>query len=376
MIYVDNAATARMPRAVIDAVLPYLGTFYGNPSSPNKAGVSAACAVKGARKRIAELLGANENEIIFTSGGSEANNQAILTAKNHGLKNGKKRIITTAIEHDSVFNAVKHLENDGFTVMTVGVNGKGFVSAEEIKTLINDDVCLVSVMTANNEIGTLQPISEIGAFCREKGVLFHTDAVQAAGHVDIDFKKLKVDMLSVSAHKFGGMKGVGALCVRNGIIPESLVIGGKQEQNRRAGTENVAGIVSMAKALELSLENLSEKQKSLAAMRNKLAEKLLDIPETVLNGSLDNRLAGNLNVSFKGVDSEPLLLLLDEADICASAGAACHTGLPEPSRVLTALGRESDYALGTIRFSLSNDNTESEIDYIAETVTKAIEKLR
>ncbi len=376
MIYADNAATAKMPQAVIEATLPYLDTHYGNPSSPNRAGIAARAAINGARKSIAEYIGANENEIVFTSGGSEANNQFALTARLIGLQNNKKKIIISEIEHDSVYNAVKKLKNDGFEIITAKVDSLGFVSANEIKMLIDETVCAVSIMTANNEIGTIQPISEIGAFCRKNGILFHTDAVQAIGHIDIDVKALNADMLSLSAHKFGGMKGVGALYVRDGIIPESLVVGGGQENGHRAGTENVAGIVSMAKALEISLTNLTEKQKSLAAMRDRLAERLLELPDARINGSLDNRLHGNLNISFKDIDSEALLLMLDEAEICASAGAACHTGIPEPSRVLTAMGVEPDYALGTIRFSLSNENTMSEIDFIAETVINAVNRLR
>lgn len=376
MIYVDNAATARMPQAVADTILPYLTEYYGNPSSPNRAGIAARSAINNARKRIAEYIGASENEIVFTSGGSESNNQFALTARLIGLQNNKKKIIISEIEHDSVFNAVKKLENDGFEIITSKVDSLGFVSVNDIKTLIDDTVCAVSIMTANNEIGTIQPIAEIGAVCREKGVLFHTDAVQAVGHIDIDVEALGVDMLSLSAHKFGGMKGVGAIYIRDRIVTESLISGGGQENGHRAGTENVAGIVSMAKALEISLANLKEKQKSLAAMRDRLAERLLELPDARINGLLDNRLHGNLNISFKDIDSEALLLMLDEAGICASAGAACHTGIPEPSRVLTAMGVEPEYSLGTIRFSLSNENTPNEIDFIAETVIKAVNRLR
>lgn len=376
MIYVDNASTTKIPQEVIDALVPYLGTYYGNPSSSNQAGVDAHKALMLARKHIAKAIGAKDSEIVFTSGGSEANNQAVATIKRYGSKNGKNKIIISEIEHDSLYKAIKTLENDGFKVITVGVSKQGFVCTEEIKRLIDNTVCAVSIMTANNEIGTIQPIAEIGAICRKNGILFHTDAVQAVGHIEIDVNKLNVDMLSISAHKFGGMKGVGALYVRDGIVPQSVIVGGNQENGFRAGTENVAGIVAMAKALEYSLENLAEKQKSLEFMRNRLAEKLLVIPDVRINGALENRLHGNLNISFKNIDSEALLLMLDGAGICASAGAACHTGIPEPSRTLTALGVPKSYALGTIRFSLSNENTLSEIDYIAETVINSVNKLR
>lgn len=376
MIYADNASTAKMPYEVLEEVLPYLTDNFGNPSSAHSLGINASKATKNARAYISSMIGSQENEIIFTSGGSEANVQAILTASEIGKANGKNRIIISAFEHDSVFNTAKELEKSGFEVITASVDLNGFVSVNEIEKLIDGNTCLVSVMTANNEIGTIQPIAEIGRICREKGVLFHTDAVQAAGHIEIDVNKLNVDMLSISAHKFGGMKGVGALYVRSGIEEKSLITGGMQEKGRRAGTENVAGIVSMAKALEISLNNLTKKQKSLSAKRDRLAEMLLKIPDCVINGSMKNRLPSNLNVSFKDINGESLLMMLDEAGIYASNGSACHTGEPEPSRTLTAIGLTSDYSLGTVRFTLSHDITDSEIDYIAETVEKAVKRLR
>ncbi len=376
MIYADNASTAKMPKAVLESILPYLTDEYGNPSSSHSMGISASNAVKTARSFIASSINANENEIVFTSGGSESNIQAILTASETGKSNGRNKIIISAFEHDSVYITAKSLEKSGFEVITLSVDKNGFVSVSELERLIDEKTCLVSVMTANNEIGTIQPISEIGRICRQRGVLFHTDAVQAVGHINIDVKSLNVDMLSLSAHKFGGMKGVGALYIRNGIQAYSLITGGPQERSRRAGTENVAGIVSMAKALEISLDNLSEKQKNLSAKRDRLAEKLLKIPNSVINGNTKKRLAGNLNISFKDINSESLLMILDDAEICASGGSACHTGDPEPSRTLKAIGLTDDYALGTVRFSLSDDITDCEIDYIAETVEKAVETLR
>ncbi len=376
MIYADNASTKKMPKAVLEEILPYLTDSYGNPSSAHSIGITAANAIKNARAFIASAINANGDEIIFTSGGSEANAQAILTASDMGKSNGRNKIIISAFEHDSVYITAKNLEKSGFEVITASVDKNGFVSVSELERLIDEKTCLVSVMTANNEIGTIQPISEIGRICRQKGVFFHTDAVAAVGHINIDVRESNVDMLTLSAHKFGGMKGVGALYIRNGISAHRLITGGGQEKNRRAGTENVAGIVSMAKALEISLKNLSKKQKNLSAKRDRLAEKLLKIPDNVINGNTKNRLAGNLNISFKDVNGEGLLMILDEAEIYASNGSACHTGDPEPSRTLRAIGLTDDYALGTVRFSLSDDITDSEIDYIAETVERAVDKLR
>lgn len=376
MIYADNASTAKMPKAVLESILPYLTDEYGNPSSAHSLGITAASAVKNARRYISSAINAKEGEIVFTSGGSESNVQAILTATEIGKKTGKNKILISAFEHDSVYSTVKNLEQSGFEVITLSVDKNGFVSASELEKLIDDSVCLVSVMTANNEIGTIQPIAEIGRICRQRGVLFHTDAVQAVGHINIDAKSLNVDMLSLSAHKFGGMKGVGAIYIRDGISAHSLITGGGQEKGRRAGTENVVGIVSMAKALEISLDNLSEKQKSLSLKRDRLARMILKIPNSVINGSMQNRLPSNLNVSFKDINGESLLLLLDEAGIYTSNGSACHTGSPEPSRTLTAIGISPEYSLGTVRFSLSDDITDHEIDYIAETVEKAVKKLR
>ncbi len=376
MIYADNASTEKMPKAVLEAILPYLTDNYGNPSSSHSIGITASNAVKNARTYISSAIKADGDEIIFTSGGSEANVQAILTAADIGRKNGKKRIIISTFEHDSVYITAKNLEKSGFEVIAASIDKNGFVSVSELERLIDEKTCLVSIMTANNEIGTIQPISKIGRICRQKGVLFHTDAVSAVGHIDIDVRESNVDMLTLSAHKFGGMKGIGALYIRNGLSAHRLITGGGQEKTRRAGTENVAGIVSMAKALETSLNNLSAKQKNLSAKRDRLAEKLLKIPGSVINGNTKNRLAGNLSISFKAVNSESLLMILDEAGICASSGSACHAGDPEPSRTLRAIGLTDDYALGTVRFSLSDDITDHEIDYIAETVEKAVKKLR
>lgn len=376
MIYSDNAATARTSQAAIEAMTPFLRDYFGNPSSPNSMGEKAAKTLKDARLKIAKLLGADENEIIFTSGGSEANNQAILTAAELGAQQGKKRMIISEIEHDSVYKAAKSLENYGFEIITVGVDEKGMVSPQDIQSAIDENTCFVSVMTANNETGSIQPIEEIGCICRNHGIIFHTDAVQAVGHIDVDVKKSNADMLSLSAHKFGGIKGIGALYVRKGITPKPIIIGGNQEFGFRGGTESLPLIAAMAAALQESLDNLPQKQKKTADLRNLLEYRLSAIPDTNVNGKSGNRLCGHLNISFKGINADTLLMLLDEAGICASKGAACHSGEETPSRVLTAMGIKPEYSLGTVRFSLNSENTEEEVNYIADTVINAINNLR
>lgn len=372
MIYVDNAATTRISKAAKDTIALLLDE-YGNPSSSHSLGVSASDVLLSSRRKIKSLIGAGESDtLIFTSGGSEANNQALLAA----AMTNKKRIIISAFEHDSVYNTAISLEREGFEIILAGIDSNGFVSVEEIEKSIDRNTALVSIMTANNEIGTLQPIREIGGICHKHGVLFHTDAVQALGHTNIDVNDMKVDMLSFSAHKFGGMKGTGALYVRNGVTVGQLIVGGNQEKQLRAGTENIIGIASMASALEASLSELEEKQKRLCALRDRLTDKLLTIPEAILNGARTDRLAGNVNVSFRGINSDAVLLMLDKAGICASSGAACHSAEGTPSRTLLAIGRDEETAKNSVRFSLSNENTPDEIDFIAETVKSIITKIR
>lgn len=376
MIYLDNAATTRASQAAINAMLPYLTEDYGNPSVPNISGAKAAKALKDARARLAMLIGASPEEIIFTSGGTEANNQAIATAVGFALQKRKKRFIISEIEHDSVYKAVKRLENQDFDIITVKPDSGGCIAPKEIERHINEDTAFVSVMTANNELGTIQPISEIGEICRNNGILFHTDGVQAAGHICINVKDLNVDMFSLSAHKFGGIKGIGALYVRKGIPIQSMLVGGNQEHGYRAGTEPVPLITAMAAALEDSLQGLTEKQEKTAFLRNTLETILSEIPDSIINGRNEIRLPGHLNISFKGINSDTLILMLDESGICVSKGAACHSGEETPGRVLTATGLRPDYALGTIRFSLSYENTKEEIEFAAQKLKESITALR
>ena len=364
-IYADNAATTQMSRAAIDAMLPYLETIYGNPSSLHSVGQQAAGALLSARDRIAKCLNASPREIYFTSGGSEADNQAILSAARLGERKGKKHIISTAFEHHAVLHTLQKLEKEGFAVELLPVGPIGTVTAQQVKDAIREDTCLVSVMYANNEIGSILPISEIGAVCREAGVLFHTDAVQAAGHLPIDVKAQNIDLLSLSAHKFHGPKGL-----------TSLIEGGAQERGKRAGTENIPAIMGMAAALEDACAHLDENAKRVGALRDRLIDGLSKIPHSALNGDPVNRLPGNVSFCFEGVEGESLLLLLDAKGICASSGSACTSGSLDPSHVLLAIGRPHDVAHGSLRLSLCEWNTDEEIDRILDAVPEVVEYLR
>lgn len=363
-IYVDNAATTQMSRKAIDAMLPYMESMYGNPSSLHTKGQQAAAAMDRARNIMAKYLDCSPKEIYFTSGGSESDNQAILSAARIGAKNGKKHIISTAIEHHAVLHMLKKLETEGFEVELLPVDEEGSLSPGQVEDAIREDTCLVTIMYANNEIGTILPITEIGRICQKRGVLFHTDAVQAAGHLPISVKEQGIDMLSLSAHKFHGPKGVGVLYARKGIVLSSVIEGGAQERGKRAGTENVPAIVGMAAAFEECCEHMTEDAVRISAMRDRLIQGLKQIPHAILNGSVQNRLPGNVNFCFEGVDGESLLILLDAKGICASSGSACASGSLEPSHVLLAIGRSPKLARGALRLSLSSNNTEEEIDYI------------
>lgn len=376
VIYVDNAATTAMSDAAIEAMTPYLKQVYGNPSSLHTVGQIAKEALEGARAKVAALLGAAPAEIYFTSGGSEADNQAIRSAAYNGAKKGKKHIISTAFEHHAVLHTLKKLESEGFEVTLLDVHSDGLVTAQQVKDAIRADTCLVTIMYANNEVGTIQPIAEIGAVCREKGVVFHTDAVQAVGHIPVNVVKDNIDMLSVSAHKFHGPKGVGVLYCKRSVPLRNLIEGGAQEKNRRAGTENIAGICAMAAALQQACDNMQENMAKETRLRDKLIEGLTKVPHSHLNGDRKQRLPGNVNICFEGIEGESLLLLLDDKGICASSGSACTSGSLDPSHVLLALGLPHEVAHGSLRLSLSEYNTEEEIDYIVKEVPKVVEYLR
>ena len=375
-IYADNAATTRMSRTAIEAMLPYFDTVYGNPSSLHTAGQRAKEALEDARERVAKVLNCEPREILFTSGGTESDNMAIRSAALLGAKKGKKHIISTAFEHHAVLHTLKKLEKEGFEVTYLDVHRNGMITAEQVKAAIRPETCLVTVMFANNEIGTIQPIAEIGAVCREAGVLFHTDAVQAAGHLPIDVKAQKIDMLSVSAHKFHGPKGIGLLYARRGILLSNLIEGGAQERGKRPGTENIPQIMGMAAALEEAAANMETNNAKLTALRDRLIEGLDKIPHSELNGDRTNRLASNVNFCFEAIEGESLLLLLDDKGICASSGSACTSGSLDPSHVLLAIGRPHEVAHGSLRLSLGEDMTEEEIDYMIEAVTEVVTYLR
>ena len=375
-IYADHAATTRMSQTAIDAMLPYMSQCYGNPSSLHTVGQKANEALTQARERIAACLGCDAREITFTSGGSEADNQAIISAARLGEKKGKKHIISTAFEHHAVLHTLKKLEKEGFAVTLLDVHENGMVSAQQVEAAIRPDTCLVTVMFANNEIGSVQPIAEIGAVCRSKGVLFHTDAVQAAGHLHIDVVSQQIDMLSLSAHKFHGPKGCGVLYARKGIRLTNLIEGGAQERGKRAGTENIPGIMGMAAALEEACAHIDENAARLIPLRDKLIAGLSAIPHSALNGDPVNRLPSNVNFCFEGIEGESLLLLLDDKGICASSGSACTSGSLDPSHVLLAIGRVHDVAHGSLRLSLGEDITEEEIDYLIRSVTEVGAYLR
>ena len=367
-IYADNAATTKMCTAAIDAMLPFLDRIYGNPSSLHSAGQEAAEALAEARQRIAACIGADPGELVFTSGGSEADNQALLSAAQLGLQRGKRHIISTAFEHHAVLHTLEKLKREGFEVTLLDVHENGIVLPSQVEEAIRTDTCLVTVMYANNEIGTVQPIREIGAVCRARGVPFHTDAVQAAGHLPIHVGEQNVDMLSLSAHKFHGPKGVGLLYARKGIPLFPLIEGGAQERGRRAGTENLPAIMGMAAALELACARLDENAQRLTALRDQLIRGLSRIPHSLLNGDPVQRLPGNVNFCFEGIEGESLLLLLNDRGICASSGSACTSGSLDPSHVLLAIGRVHDIAHGSLRLSLSEETTEEIIRAVSESV--------
>lgn len=375
-IYLDNAATTKMSKTAIDAMLPFMDKVYGNPSSLHSVGQSAAEALYDARERIAKCLGCTAREITFTSSGSEADNQAIITAAKIGSKKGKKHIISTAIEHHAVLHTLNKLKKDGFEITLLDVDRNGLVYPEQVENAIREDTCLVSVMYANNEIGTIEPIKEIGKICREKGAIFHTDAVQAAGHLHIDVNEQNIDMLSISAHKFHGPKGIGALYSRKGIPLYTLIEGGAQEGGKRAGTENIPAIMGMAAALEESENSIDKNTEKVSALRDKLIDGLSQIPHSVLNGDREKRLPSNVNFCFEGIEGESLLLLLDDKGICASSGSACTSGSLDPSHVLLAIGRVHDIAHGSLRLSLSEETTEEEIEYTIKSVKEVVEYLR
>ena len=375
-IYADNAATTRMSETAVNAMLPFLRENFGNPSSLHTVGQEAAEALFKARADIARAIGADPREIYFTSGGSESDNQAILTAAAIGSRKGKKHIISDKIEHHAVLHTLKKLEKEGYEVTLLDVDSDGIVSPEAVKAAIRPDTCLVTVMAANNEIGTLEPITEIAALCRESGVLFHTDAVQAVGHIPVDVREIGCDMLSLAGHKFHGPKGVGALFVKKGIPVSTLIEGGAQERGKRAGTENIAGIVAMAAALSEAVQKLPENMEKTARLRDRLIEGLSEIEHSALNGSRTNRLPANVNFCFEGIEGESLLLLLDGKGICASSGSACTSGSLDPSHVLLAIGRPHEVAHGSLRLTLSEENTEEEIEYIIKAIPEVVAYLR
>lgn len=376
MIYLDNAATTKQSRAAIEAMLPFMDKIYGNPSSLHSAGQQANEALCSAREKIASLLGCEPREIIFTSSGSEADNQAIISAARIGERNGKKHIISTAFEHHAVLHTLDSLKKQGFEITLLDVHENGIVLPQQVEEAIRPDTCLVTVMFANNEIGTVQPIEEIGKICQKKGVLFHTDAVQAAGHLKIDVKQQNIDMLSLSAHKFHGPKGIGVLYAKKNIPLTNIIYGGAQERGKRAGTENIPAIMGMAAAFEEAVKNIDCNAKKETVLRDRLIEGLSQIPHSVLNGDRTHRLPGNVSFCFEGIEGESLLLLLDDKGVCASSGSACTSGSLDPSHVLLAIGRVHDIAHGSLRLTLSAESTEQEIDYTIKAVTEVVEYLR
>ena len=375
-IYLDNAATTRVSDAALNAMLPYFRQQYGNPSSLYAFGQEAKDALERARETVAGVLNCEPREIIFTSGGSEADNQAIRSAADIGARAGKRHIISTAFEHHAVLHTLSKLEKEGFEVTLLDVHENGVVRPEELVSAIRPDTCLVTVMYANNEIGTIQPIADIGRVCRERGVLFHTDAVQAAGHLPIDVRAQNIDLLSLSAHKFQGPKGVGALYARRGTALTNLIEGGAQERGKRAGTENTAGIAGMAAALDEAARNMERSSAKMTALRERLIAGLSQIPHSALNGDAERRLPGNVSFCFEGIEGESLLLLLDDKGICASSGSACTSGSLDPSHVLLAIGRPHEVAHGSLRLTLSEDTSEADIDYTIKAVTEVVAYLR
>ena len=375
-VYADNAATTKMSKHAIEAMLPYFDTVFGNPSSLHSVGQEAKEALEDARARVAKCLGCEPREIYFTSGGSEADNQAIISAARFGARKGKKHIISTAFEHHAVLHTLNKLEKEGFEVTYLDVKTNHNITAQQVRDAIREDTCLVTTMYANNEIGSVLPIAEIGAICKEAKVPFHTDAVQAAGHLHIDVKEQNIDMLSLSAHKFHGPKGIGALYCRRGLPLVNIIEGGAQERGKRGGTENIAAICGMAAALEDSCAHIDENTAKVTALRDKLIAGLSQIPHSALNGDAVNRLPGNVSFCFEGIEGESLLLLLDMKGVCASSGSACTSGSLDPSHVLLAIGRVHDVAHGSLRLSLCEYNTEEEVDYILSVVPQVVTYLR
>ncbi len=375
-IYLDNAATTKVSDTALKAMLPYFQQQYGNPSSLYAFGQEANEAITKARETIAKLINCETREIIFTSGGSESDNQAIWSAALLGAKKGKKHIVSTAFEHHAVLHTINRLEKNGFEITLLDVHENGIVRPEEVASAIREDTCLVTVMYANNEIGTIQPIKEIGRICRENGVVFHTDAVQAAGHIKIDVKEDNIDMLSLSAHKFHGPKGVGVLYAKKTILLTPLIEGGAQERRKRAGTENVPAIVGMAVALEEACNNMDKNNAKITKLRDRLIDGLSSISHGVLNGDRTSRLPGNVSFCFEGIEGESMLLLIDDKGICASSGSACTSGSLDPSHVLLAIGRPHEVAHGSLRLTLSEETTEEEIEYTIKAVKEVVEYLR
>ena len=375
-VYADNAATTSVSKTALEAMLPYLTQNYGNPSSLYSFGQKAAEALQSARETVAGCINADPREILFTSGGSEADNQAIVSAAKLGARKGRKHLISTRFEHHAVLHTLAKLEKEGFEVTLLDPHADGVIRLEDVEAAIRPDTALVTVMFANNEIGTVQPIAEIGALCRSRGVPFHTDAVQAAGHMPIDVKAMNIDMLSMSGHKFHAPKGVGVLYARRGMVLTNLIEGGAQERGKRAGTENVAGIVALAAALKESCEHMEENTARILPMRDKLFAELAKIPHSKINGSLAHHVPGTVNMCFEGIEGESLLLLLDDNGICASSGSACTSGSLDPSHVLLSIGLPHEVAHGSLRLSIGEYNTMEEIDHIMETVPKVVAYLR
>lgn len=375
-VYADNAATTQMSENVLKAMMPLLTDIYGNPSSLHSIGQVAKEYLENARETVADCIGADPKEIYFTSGGSEADNQAIRSAAYIGARKGKKHIISSKFEHHAVLHTLDALKKEGFTVTLLDVYSNGVVKPEDVENAITDETCLVTIMTANNEIGTIQPIAEIGKICKEKGVLFHTDAVQAVGHIPVNVKDMNVDMLSVSAHKFHGPKSVGFLYARKGILLTNIIYGGAQERSKRAGTENMASIVGMATAIKEATDHLEENAAKVTAMRNRLIDGLKGIERSRINGDLEHHLPGTLNMCFEGIEGESLLLLLDAKGICASSGSACTSGSLDPSHVLLSIGVPVEIAHGSLRLSISEYNTMEQMDHIVESVPGVVDYLR
>lgn len=375
-VYADNAATTRVSDEVLNSMLPYFTERYGNASSIYKLGRDAQRDIEIAREKVAKALNASPNEIFFTSCGSESDNWAIRGVCEKLASKGKKHIITSVFEHHAILHTCQYMEKHGYDVTYLPISKDGFVNPEDVRNAIREDTAIVSIMYANNEIGTIQPIKEIGAICREKKVIFHTDAVQAVGNVPIDVKEQNIDILSLSGHKIHAQKGIGAIYIKKGLALPNLIFGGAQERNKRAGTENVPAIVGLGTAIEIATANIPEKAEKVTVMRNRLIDGILKLPKTRLNGSRENRLPGNCNISIEGVEGESLLLKLDLNGICASSGSACTSGSLDPSHVLLALGLKHEVAHGSLRLSISDENTDEDIDYILEVVPKIVEQLR